>query len=135
MLECVQIADKNSSENFTHNLQTVAQVRMDQGRPSEALPLIERVALFEERRDPSSVIHAIARYHFGRCLCALGRQEDAMYQLQMALGLFDAKRAQGNHAVAMNEIMEMMDRIKNNMIGEHTASTAEAESAVRNQSD
>lgn len=131
MLECVQIADESGSENFTHSLQTVAQVRMDQARPAEALPLIERVAQFEERRDPSSVIHAIARYHYGRCLCALGRHQDAMYQLQLALGLFDAKRAQGNHASAMNEIMEMMDRIKNEMTVGQTPSIDDAESAVK----
>ncbi|MBX3192913.1 MAG: tetratricopeptide repeat protein [Labilithrix sp.] len=115
MVECVEIAEKNGSENFSHYLLMIAQVRTDQARPADALPLIERAASAQERRDPSSLAHGITRYYFGRCLFALGRHEDALVQLQLALRLFDAKRARGNHAATMSEIMETIDRVKADM--------------------
>lgn len=116
MLECLEIAEMNGSEDFSPYLQTIAQVRMEQSRPAEALPFIERAAAIQERRDPSSVIHALARFHLGRCLAALGRHQDALDQLQLALHLFDAQRIHGSHAVSMNEIMEAIDRVRDEML-------------------
>jgi len=87
---------------------------MEQGRPAEALPFFERAALVYERRDPSSTIHAIARFHLGKCLFALRRNQEAVNHLELALRLVDADRVDGQrrHAPLMSEIMDLIDRVK-----------------------
>jgi len=62
-------------------------------------------------RDPSSAIHAIARYHLGKCLLALGRHQEALDELHLALRVLDAQRVRGKHAGLMNDIMEVIDSV------------------------
>jgi tetratricopeptide (TPR) repeat protein len=115
MLECVEIARQNASEdNFSRYLSLVALARMEQERPAEALPFFERAALISEHDDPSSTNHAISRAQLGKCLLALGRYQEALNHLELALRLVDADRVEGKrrHAQLMNDIMEMMDRAK-----------------------
>jgi tetratricopeptide (TPR) repeat protein len=114
MLECLQIADKNTSEDFTRYATGIAHVRMEQGLPAEALPFFERAALAYERRRPSSTIHAIARFHLGKCLVALHRNQEAVNHLELALRLVDGDRVDGKrrHAPLMSEIMDLIDRAR-----------------------
>jgi tetratricopeptide (TPR) repeat protein len=114
MVECLEIADKNASEDFTRYVTGIAHARMEQGRPADALAFFERAALVYERREPSSTIHAIARFHLGKCLFALRRDQEAVNHLELALRLVDADRIDGKrrHAPLMSEIMELIDRVK-----------------------
>ena len=114
MMESLEIAERNASADFSHYLQTIAQVRMEQARPAEALPFIERAATLHERRDPSSVVHAITRYHLGKCLFALRRNQEAVNHLELALRIVDADGVDGKrrHAPLMSEIMDLIDRAK-----------------------
>lgn len=112
MLECLAIAHENASEDdFLRYLPGIGHARMAQSRPGEALPFFERAAIGYERRDPASVVHAIARYHFGNCLWQTGRPKEALDQFQRALSVLDAKRVHGSYARLMNEIMDTIERV------------------------
>jgi tetratricopeptide (TPR) repeat protein len=113
MLECIDIARDNGSEDdFSRYLTGVAHVRMEQGQPGEALSFFQQAALACERRDPSSAVHAIRRVQLGKCLLALGRSQEALKELHLALRVLDAKRLRGEHASMMNDIMEMIDSVE-----------------------
>ena len=114
MLECVKIADENGNEYYSRFLEMVGQIRIEQGRPAEALPLIERAVRDHERRDATSFGHALACFHMSRCLSALDRTKKALDNLELALRLVDADRVDGKrrHAPLMNEIMGEIDRVK-----------------------
>ena len=117
-LECLAIARQNGWEDdFLRYLPGLGHARMAQGRPAEALPYYERSASGYERRDSSSIVHAIARYHLGRCLHQLGRHQEAIDELQLALSVTDAKRVHGSHASLMNEIMSTIDLVKSELQG------------------
>ena len=113
MLECVEIADKNASEDVSlMYLSGIGYARMEQGRPVEALAFFERATTAYARRDPSSTTHAIKRSELGKCLLALGRKEEALEQFHLALRLLDATRIHGKHAYLMSEVMEMIDSVE-----------------------
>jgi len=111
MVECLEIARKNGcEEDFARYLSLIGDARMEQEQPTEALTFYERAARLSEDRDPSSIPHALDRYHLGRCLVALCRYDEAIDQLQVALGLADAKRVHGKYADIVNEIMDTIER-------------------------
>ena len=121
MIECVEVATKNGSEeDFARYLSLIALARMEQARPVDALPFLERLTLVRERRDASSIGHALARYHLGKCLFAVGRRQDAIAQLELALSIVDAHRAHGKHATLMNEIMDLIERVKSGLSADTT---------------
>ena len=112
LVQGVEFYRNASEDDFSRYITGIGYARMEQGRPAEALPFFERAAVVHERRDPSSIGHAIARGDLGKCLLGVGRHQEALDQMQLALRILDVQRVHGKHAGLMNEIMELIESAK-----------------------
>ncbi|MBS2015262.1 MAG: hypothetical protein JST00_20410 [Deltaproteobacteria bacterium] len=110
MTECLDIARANGTEEgFAMYLPVLAHARMAQGRAAEALPLLERaVVVF----DTSLTVRTTMRCELARCLVVLGRRDEALMQLEVALHELDADRLHGRNADLMSLVMDLADWAK-----------------------
>ncbi|MDB4944278.1 MAG: hypothetical protein JWP97_3812 [Labilithrix sp.] len=111
MGECIEIAGRvGNLEEFSRYFGLIGHAKMAQGRPQDALPFFEQeVSTCERYLRPSSVV-AIARFNLGQCLRQLGRLEDARVELEQAMAIAKARRADPAFTAAVGKELALIRR-------------------------
>ena len=111
MGECIEIAIRlGELDNLSRYFGLIGHARMAQGRPQDALQFFEQEVSSCERYFRPSPVVAIARFNLGQCLRQLDRPNDARVELETAMGIAKANRADPACIVAVRQELARVGR-------------------------